>query len=295
MIPAPTLLLSPTRVAGGMACMRKHALSDLLGQVANDRSSPALVFGEIMHEAAAMHWRGASVSAVGELLAHRLAQPLNDKHTLLLAQRMFAAYASQAQLMPFASDPSDWEVLEIEQRRHLNIAGFKLGFQIDRLLRRISTQQLALVDLKTASRTDARWEKQWPRSLQMKLYAECVAQDFGQPLAWQIIEGLAKDKPGVAYVIVPDVTAERRAEAVRAVEWVGRHDAQLLDACKSADGAIDVDRLVQRVLTETPCNEGNCFTYNSPCEYLPLCDAEPSERVALLSADYHYEMPKHLV
>jgi hypothetical protein len=129
----------------------------------------------------------------------------------------------------------------------------------------------------------------------MKLYSECSVRHYGEPLSWLIIEGLDKTTPQVKYLVLPEVSPERRAEAWQAVEWVARHDAQLLDAAKRADGTIDVDRLVEIALVQTPTNESECFTYGSSCDFLPLCDAEPSERMALLRADYHYEQPKHLV
>jgi hypothetical protein len=206
---------------------------------------------------------------------------------------MWSAYVAQSRLMPFGGD--EWEVETIEQRRELQLPSCTLSFQIDRLLRNGETGELALVDLKTASRTDSRWQAQWPRSLQMKLYAVCIAQTYGQPLQWLIIEGLAKDKPGVTYVALPDISAEKRTEAVQAVEWVAKHDQQVLDVARQSDGSINVNNLAEYVLNESPFNPGECWSYNSPCPYLPLCDAEPSERAALLRADYHYEQPKHLV
>jgi hypothetical protein len=287
-----TVILSPTRVAGALKCFRKHVLSEVLGQTPNDAHQPALDFGDMMHRAAGVFWlHGYDVAR--EYLIANFSTPFNEKHTPELAHKLLAVYASGAKLMPFGGD--EWVIETLEQRLSCDVPFGTLTFQIDRLLRNTNTQQLALVDLKTASRTDARWERQWPRSLQMKLYSECVARHYGTPLSWLIIEGLDKTKGVLAYLSLPEVSAEKRAESWHAVEWVARHDSQLLDACRLPDGSIDADRLIDLALTQTPTNESECFTYGSQCDFLPLCDAEPSERIALLRAGYHYEQPKHLV
>jgi hypothetical protein len=286
------VVLSPTRVAGALKCLRKHALSEVLGVTPNDHSAPALDFGDMMHRVVAVYWlHGYDVAL--EYLLGNFRTPFNDKHTPALALKLLNVYKAQARLMPFGGD--EWEIADLEKRHSCEVPFGTLTFQIDRLLKHRNTGQLALVDLKTASRTDARWERQWPRSLQMKLYSECSVRHYGEPLSWLIIEGLDKTSPQVKYLTLPEVSPERRAEAWQAVEWVARHDAQLLDAAKQADGTINVDRLVELALVQTPTNEGECFTYGSSCDFLKLCDAEPSERMALLRGDYHYEQPKHLV
>lgn len=301
MIVSPTVVLSPTRVGEGLGCLRKHALNDILGQVSNEASNVYLEFGTRMHSAVAAYWticeyKAGQPVAVAEATAllRSFEWPLNDKHTLQLALNMFQAYTAQALLMPFGSD-EEWVIETLETRLSLPVEFGTLSFQIDRLLRNLNTGQRALVDLKTASRCDARWTAQWSRDLQMMLYAECCAQHYGEPLSWQIIEGLAKDKPAVHYVTIPEITEERRTEARASVEWIARHDSQLLDSARLPDGSIDVTRLTEFVLTRTPANHKNCWSYNSACTFLPLCDAEPGERSALLAADYHYEQPKHLV
>jgi hypothetical protein len=295
------VVLSPTRVAGALKCLRKHVLSEMLGQTPNDHSAPALDFGDMMHRVAAVFWQNGGAlgflqegeAVAREYLLANFTTPFNEKHTPALALKLLSVYAATARLMPFGG--SEWVIADIEQRHSCNVPFGVLTFQIDRLLRNTNTGQLALVDLKTASRTDARWEKQWARSLQMKLYAECVARHYGTPLTWLVIEGLDKTQGVLKYLALAEVSAERRAEAWHAVEWIARHDSQLLDAARLADGSIDVDRLVELALSSTPTNEAECFTYGSQCDFLPLCDAEPSERLGLLKAEYHYEQPKHLV
>lgn len=292
MIVPSSVVLSPTRVAGALKCVRKHTLAELIGFVPNDHSAPALDFGDMMHRVVAVHWVHGYDTA-REYLLGNFRQPFNEKHTPELAMKLLGVYKSQARLMPFGGD--EWEIADIENRQSCEVPFGTLTFQIDRLLQHKTTGQLALVDLKTASRCDTRWERQWPRSLQMKLYSECAHRHYGRPLSWLIIEGLDKTAGSLKYLSLPEVSEEKRAEAWHAVEWVARHDAQILDAARRQDGTIDADRLVEFALTQTPFNESECFAYGSSCDFLPLCDAEPSERVSLLRSDFHYEQPKHYV
>jgi hypothetical protein len=293
MIVSPTVVLSPTRVAGALKCLRKHVLSEVLGQHPNGEEAPALDFGDMMHRVAAVYWfEGLAVAT--EYLLQNFTKPFNDKHTPELAHKLLAVYARDAKLFPFGGD--EWVIEDLEERYSVEVPFGTLTFQIDRLLRNQNTGALALVDLKTASRCDARWAKQWPRSLQMKLYSECCVRKYGQALQWLVIEGLDKTAAKVEYLALPEVSEEKRAEAWHSVEWIARHDAQLLDAARDAEsGAINVDKLVELALTSTPTNESECFSYYRECDFLPLCDAEPSERIALLRGDYHWEQPKHLV
>lgn len=290
-----SVVLSPTRVAGALKCLRKHALSEMLGMVpaSAEGESPALAFGDLMHRASALHWT-AGAEVAREFLLSTFAEAYDSKHTPELAHRLLGIYAAEARLMPFGGD--EWEIETVEQRLSLPVPFGTLTFQVDRLLRhKDEHSRRALVDLKTASRCDRRWEAQWPRSLQMRLYAECVARYYGAPLQWQIIEGLDKTTPRVVYLALPEVSEEKRAEAWHIVEWVARHDSELLDGATDEDGSVNLERLLELALTQTPTNEGECFTYGRPCQFLPLCDAEPSERIALLRSEYRYEQPKHLV
>ena len=290
-----SVILSPTRVEGGLRCARKHVLSDILGITPNDHSQPALDFGEALHQGAATWWAsGGDFIAAWKKIELACSWPLNTTHTLALARKCFEVYVAEARLMPFG-DPAEWEIDTIEERETIELHGHRLSFQVDRRLRNVNTGAKAPVDLKTASKCDKRWENQWPRKLQMRLYDACHVLKHGTPLQWLIIEGLEKTKPHVHYLTLPDRTDEQRTEALRNFEWIAEHDSSLLDRCRGKDGSIDVDTLLRVALTETPYNDGECWSYNSPCQYLGLCDAEPSQRLALLNADYHHEAPKHLV
>lgn len=285
------VILSPSRVGGAMRCMRKHLINDTLSWVQAGARNPYQEFGTRMHRMASLWWTEGDAAICSEYLRAQ-EWPLNEKHTLDLALRLLAAYTTQARKMPFAADGEEWEFETVEQRIVLELADdLALSFQIDRLLRR--DEHRALVDTKSASRCDARWAKQWPRSLQMKLYAEAVSREYHCELDWLIIEGLDKTAGKVSLVSLPDFSKDVRTEAMRNFEWVAKHDMQIIESSKLPDGTIDVDKLFDRVLTQSPFNESECFSYNSECDYLRLCNAEPEERKSLLIEGYEYVEPEY--
>lgn len=292
------VILSPTRVEGGTKCIRKHLLSDVVSyQPSGKEDAAALEFGTRMHRATALLWTTGD-ALVGSEYLRAQRWPLNEKHTLGLALQCYATYVATARLFPYSDlgEPMEkWEAVAIEERVLLSVKpGLVLSFQLDRLVREQTTKKLALIDLKTAAKTDARWVRQWQRSLQMKLYSETVLQKYGQELDWLIIEGMSKDTAAITLVPVNPFSTGMRAEAWRSFEWIAFHDRQILDACTLPDGSIDVDRLVNRSLTEAPFNPNECFSYGSACDYLPLCDAEPEERIALFKEGYEYVEPEYV-
>lgn len=289
------VVLSPTRVNQGIRCLRKHALSDVVSYLPTGAGdSAALEFGTRMHRACAIMWESGD-PAVGSEYLRAQAWPLNEKHTLGLALQCYGAYATQAKPMPYDTGGELWEFLAIEERVVMQVRpGVQLSFQLDRLMRKPSTGQLALFDIKTAARCDARWAKQWPRDLQMKLYSEAVVRKYGRALDWLVVEGLSKENGTLNLVVLPEFSDAVRAEAWRDFEWVALHDKQLLDACTLADGTVDGEQLAVRALSETPHSPAECFTYGSQCMFLPLCDAEPGERIALLREGYTYHEPEYV-
>lgn len=277
-----------------MRCLRKHGLADNLSYLPNDADeAAALEFGERLHHSSALYWQSGD-PAEGATYLRSLKWPLNEKHHSGLAMSLWGSYAATARLMPFGTAGQKWEAIAIEKRVILDVApGLKLSYQLDRLLREQDSDRLALVDLKTAARCDMRWADQWKRDLQMKLYSAAVAKEYGRPLDWLIVEGLAKDKATVNYVVVPEFSEDMRSEAWRAFEWVANHDRELLDSV-THDGVVDGEKLAFQLLTQSPFSPAECFAYGHPCDYLRLCDAEPSERVALFKEGYHYEEPKYV-
>lgn len=261
-------------------------------QPAGAGDSPALEFGTRMHRAGALWWESGEAEVGSEYLRSQQ-WPLNDKHTQGLALQMYGAYVHSARPMPYSDD--HWEFAAIEERVVMDVQpGLQLSFQLDRLMHNPATGAYALFDIKTASRCDARWAKQWQRDLQMKLYSEVIARKYGRAPDWIVVEGLSKDNATLNLVVLPEFSDAMRAEAWRDFEWVAIHDSQLLEACKLADGSVDTERLAQRVLSETPHSPAECFAYNGQCPYLPLCDAEPSERIALLREGYTYVEPEYV-
>lgn len=296
---AGLVVLSPTRVNQGIRCLRKHTLSDTLSYLPSGvDESAALTFGTHMHSAAALMWASDGDASVGTEYLRAQVWPTDNKHNLELAMQCWGAYGLTAKAFPFSLGGDDdklWEFVAIEERVQLHVRqGVTLSFQLDRLMRNTSTGQLALIDLKTAARCDSRWRKQWRRDLQMKLYSEAVHRQYGQELSWLIIEGLDKSNATLTYEVLPEFSEEVRAEAWRDFEWVAQHNEMLLAAATRPDGTLDTEHLAVLALTETPHSPAECFTYGSECPFLPLCDAEPSERIALLREGYTYHEPDYV-
>ena len=281
--------------------MRRHVLEDVLSHAPQQggeptAKSPALVFGERQHAAVALRWRTGEPEQGTEYLRAQ-EWPLDAKHTLGLALQCYASYVHSATLFPLqAGQYNNWEILALEERvvMPVDYSDVRLSFQLDKLLQcRYEGQRvLCMTDLKTASRVDTRWIRQWDRDLQMRLYSEAIRRKYGEAPEYMVVE--AMNKTNGQYCIVPlrEFTQDERNEAWRQFLWVAHHDAQLLDMCTLPDGSVDVDRLVWKALTETPQNRRECHSYGRDCPFLMLCDAQPDERPALLAGEYAYAEPE---
>lgn len=293
-IKAGRVVLSPTRVALGMHCMRKHILADTLSQrQLGHADAPSLVFGTRIHKAEALTWETGD-SAVGTEYLRAQEWPLDAKHTMGLAMSCHAAYVSEALVMPWAQPGEVWEIIALEKRVVLRVEdGLDLSFQLDRLVREVASGRLGMADIKTASRCDARWANQWGRDLQMRLYAEAVHREYGQELSYLWVEGIDKSSPKLHRVMIPELSAALRAEAWRNFRWVAQHDLQMI-AAAMVDGVVDMERLAYLALVESPHDRTQCFAYGHPCDYLRLCDAEPDERIGLLNEGFGFVEPDYV-
>jgi hypothetical protein len=288
------IIISPTRVEGGIKCIRKHVLDDVVSyKPSGTGPNVPQEFGVRMHKGVGHWWADRDLEICIEYL-HSCEWPLNEKHTLGLAINLMTMYSEKAKLMPFAAPGDDWQLVALEERVLLPIGNVVLSWQLDRLAEEKRMGLLAMTDVKTASRTDGKWEKQWPTSIQMKLYSEAIVRKYGRELDWLIIEGLQKGPALYKPYSVPIFSPAIREEAMRNFEWVVKHDAQLLDNCMLADGTVDAEKLLERALTETPHNPAECYSYYSTCDYRRLCDAEPSERLGLLKEGFEYHEPDYV-
>ena len=82
-------------------------------------------------------------------------------------------------------------------------------------------------------------------------------------------------------------------EAVEEFVRVCQMDADLVARATLDDGTVDVDTLIQLVLTKTMFNGKDCFAYGRQCEYYELCQAEPDLRFGLLSDRFEYVAPTY--
>jgi hypothetical protein len=261
--------------------------------------SAAASFGSVMHAAVAAWWQNSEVDAPSRLaISHATIETAWQEHfadvadpgthTIELAHAMFDGYMPQAKPVGPFSDIGNWQRVSVETRLELPLASaYVLSFMQDRVYYNREQDWLVIVDLKTASRLDARWQSQWYRSLQMKLY-RLAGQLIYQPSQLDIvIEGLQKGaKPKLQYLALPAWSAELLREAEQQFAHIARSDYNLLQRSILDSNVIDISTLEDLALTETAVNYADCNSYNYECAFLPLCTAEPDERKALLHASY---------
>ena len=222
----------------------------------------------------------------------------DKKHTFDLAIFMLRYYMDEAPLAGgfWAAGQAGWEPIAIEERIIIDIGDMKLSFQLDRLVRLPSHDLTVLVDLKTAGRMNKNWERNWPLSLQQKLYRWAVREHYSLDLSGHYIEGLLKDVPcDLKYVELPDWSDAELTEAVDLFRTLWSRDEDLIwGSIDEETGAVDVARLTHRGLTETTTNPFDCFSYYTQCPMYDICQAPPDQRVALLEESFEWVEPLYL-
>lgn len=294
------VVVTPSRCELALRCYRRHVLSDILQRA--KYYSPSLEFGSVMHAGVAAYWRcadktsGEALNAALTVIAQEWQKRFEQRViragdlTLAMAEAMMVNYAKTAELAgPFALETPDWQIVSIEDRLEVPLVlpgtTGKLSFQTDRVLYNKERDHLVVVDTKTAGRFDKRWERQWETSLQMKLYKAGAVRAYDLPPENidVVIEGLLKHVPSeVRYVPCPEWSVEMLNEAVSMAQHVAWRDYELIsDEDMSRDAALVIeDALV------APCSYDECFSYGVECAFRQLCVAEPSDRAAILAAEY---------
>lgn len=275
---------TPTRVESGSRCHRRHLLSNIAEK--GKYKSAAAAFGTCLHAGTAEWWRSsdpAKVLEAGSAEWRAQQSTMNEKHSLELLTAMLTKYTMNAKLGgPF---DEQFQVVTIEERLPVTFEGVSLNFQLDRLLS-IDNQRLVLVDTKSASRLDARWRSQWDRSLQQKLYMAAVQKLYDMPCQ-VVMEGVSKTaKADIEYYICPEWTDAQLDEAVNQARWIQKKDKAYLDIL-TLEGE---QAMLEAMLNQSEFNPEDCFSYNVECPFLPLCNADPMQRLGLLLADYQ-DMP----
>jgi len=298
------VVITPSRAELGARCHRRHFLSDVLSRARY--SAASLEFGSVIHAGQAAHWLGRdAVMTVREEWHNRfeLTDVSQDKVSEEMAVSMMEYYIKNAKLAgPFQDAADDWKLVDVEQRFELPLRDTILSFQCDRTVYSSKENWLLVGDLKTASRLDARWERQWETSLQMKLYtagAKNVFQTHGRVSVF--IEGLYKHVPSeLRYYACPEWSDSLLAEAAFNAYQVASLDRDIImagsdrlanimdpDSVKLIPNQEKIENLAVR---QTPVNYGDCFSYNVECPFRRLCVAEPDERAPILRSEY-FEKP----
>jgi hypothetical protein len=263
-------------------------------------------FGSVIHDGVPVWWdtgdRAAVQAAVRASYARRerwLPGP-KELHTLELAEFMMVGYEAQGKIAGdhWAHAAGDWRIWFAEERVIVDLGlEARLSFQMDRIATRSGeTEMYVLVDTKTASKYywGKRWRQQWPRSLQQQLYQWAVKNVYEIELDGHFIEGMKKDVPlEMEYVELPLWSDAQLEEAVDQFKrWMQQH-AELVERCKTDAGEVDVDLLFTTALTETDYSPTSCFDFGG-CPFLPLCEAEPGDRLGLLYDGFEYVPPTYL-
>ncbi len=226
----------------------------------------------------------------------------DKKHTFDLAIFMLRYYMDEAPLAGgfWAAGQAGWEPIAIEERIIIDLGDIKLSFQLDRLVRLPSHDLTVLVDLKTAGRMNKNWERNWPLSLQQKLYRWAVREHYSLDLSGHYIEGLLKDVPcDLKYVELPDWSDAELAEAVELFKTLWQRDATLIRSCSTINAEtmtyeVDIAKLTEVGLTETTTNPFDCYSYYTQCPMYDICQAPPNQRVALLEESFEWVEPLYL-
>jgi hypothetical protein len=271
------VVLTPSRAENGSSCHRRHVLQDVLER--GKYRSPSLDAGTIIHAGAAAWWLGKNVAQAVEE-AWNKQPPQTDKLSLPMIQAIMADYPARAKLAG-PLDDGEWQLVSVEERLSKKIGEVVLSFQTDRVLRHKQSGRFLVVDTKSAGRLNRQWEQKWPQSLQMKLYKAGNELIYDAPFDIAI-EGVLKDVPTkIQYVLMPDWSEAMLAEALNQWEVIARKDAELIERA-TINGEVVVDLLFELATHATEFDAGSCFDFNTACQFLEICQAEPNERAALL-------------
>lgn len=284
------VVITPTRAENGSACHRKHFLGDILCKTLY--SSPSLEFGSLIHAGVGAIWLGKPWrDVIQQEWVERFVKTSvsQDSVSLEMAVAMMKYYEANAKLAgPFQDAADDWKLVDAEQRYEMGLRNHLLSLQMDRVVYSKSQNWLLIGDLKTAARLDARWDKQWERSLQMKDYKLGVQTIFGHEGRLDVfVEGLHKHVPSaIRYYVCPEWSPKQLGEAAFNTVAVAEKDHQLIEMSRMGNGLISLEKAEEIGVRFTTVNYGNCFTYNSECPFYRVCTADVDERVGILRGEY---------
>lgn len=291
------VIITPSRAELGARCHRRHFLGDILGKARY--VSPSLGFGSVAHAGFGAHWLGQDVR--GALSKEWGLQKIeSDSLSLQMAEGMLDGYMQNAELAgPFTSQ-GNWKLVDVEQRFEIPLRDLKLSFQCDRIVYDKEQNWLVIVDSKTAGRLDAKWEKQWETSLQMKLYRAGIKQVFDTAGRIDVvIEGVLKHVPStIRYYVCPEWSDGLLSEAGHNAYMIASMDKDLIEQGSTVIELADAEgTLSQKLVPDfatveelavkfSPVNYHDCFSYGVECQFRRICTANIEERVPILHAEY---------
>lgn len=303
------VLLSATRTELGSRCRRRHVLSDIIQLERNDAAgSPSALFGTHMHNAAQAMWlmQDADKDTQLEAALHAGDRSWEENgasdivfdgkrnyHTKELLETCIREYVRSAEVAP--GMPGEWKVVAVEERLSVNVNGFILPFQIDRLVQSQEDGSLAIVDLKTASRMDSRWDFNMRKSIQQRIYRWAAQKHYEEDVSWSIIECLQKRDNVLYGHVQPAWSQEQINEAMDLFMRHARLDEMFI---QHLHATYDADELLNGAIMEAvhmpDFNYMDCMSYFTPCPYIDICEADPRDRGELVDMDYHVtEKPWH--
>ena len=308
------IVITPSRVDGALKCHRKHVLSDILGKAAY--YSPSLEFGSVIHAGVNNYWLAKKFDKIPNW-QEAVQKEWHERFELRpqISQKSVSLQMAIGMMNGYVSDASlggelfttGYELVDCEQRYELPVTiddhTATLSFQFDRVLvEKANKDHIVVVDTKTASRLDARWEKQWETSVQMRLYKLAAMQLFGTDHVDILIEGVLKSVPTVIkYHSPPDWSKLQLAEALYAAKSIAIRDENLIVKGMSHN-VMDPNERVPVLRSQSDLEEiavkftipnyGECFSYNIECPFWPICRADLPDRLDILRAPPYFDLPE---
>jgi hypothetical protein len=309
------IVITPSRVDGALKCHRKHVLQDVLSKAAY--YSPSLEFGSVIHAGVNNYWLARKFNKIPTWEAaiekewherFELRPQVSTKSvSLAMAKGMMQGYAESASLGGELFTDG-YELMDCEQRFEIPIPlddhHALLSFQCDRVLyEKNNRNHIVIVDTKTASRLDARWERQWETSIQMRLYKLAAMELFQTDQVDILIEGVLKHVPTVVkYHSPPDWSKLQLAEALHAAKSIAIRDENLIVA-QVGHQAMDKNEPILRLRTQAELEEiavkftipnyGECFSYNIECSFWKICSADFPDRLDILHSGEYFDLPQN--
>lgn len=295
--------ITPSRSELAARCHRRHFLADILGKARY--FSPSLEFGSVIHAGVGAVWLNRKDqtqptwdAALEAEWAKRKVE--SDSLTLALAKSMLKDYEQKALIAGPLTSQGNFKLVDIEQRFEIPLRDIKLSFQTDRVAFDKDQNWMVIVDSKTAQRLDARWDKQWETSVQMKLYktgAKSVFATGGRVDV--VVEGILKHAPSdIRYYVCPEWSDSMLAEAAFNAYQQAKMDEDLIlkgsDIVALRDSLDHVHpkpvpnqkKIEELAVRYTPFNYADCYAYGVECPFRRICTADPEHRVSILNAEY---------